>query len=309
MMKRFILPLLIACSMASPALAQTPVTTDSRIKTYVYNENDVYNLLTYYGYQSNVEFGIDEKIQTVSIGDRVGWQLVPAGRRLFIRALSEDLHTNMTIITNERTYQFDLRSTNPAKLPMEELVYVVRFFYPDDKANAQPATTYPVPTPSVAPAPTAPIATPAPAPAPAPTSAPVSAPVAQAAPAPTPAPTIQTTPLAPIAQHVAAPASSPAPAPTTASAAPREYNYNYTYTGGSHLVPMGMFDDSHYTYLQFVQGAPIPEVFWVDRAGTAHAIQGQTHGDYYILPKVAPQFVLRLGTDQASLFNENLAGQ
>ncbi len=120
--------------------ANMPIVTDSRIKTFVYNENDVFRILTHYGYQSNIEFGKSERIKTVSVGDRVSWQIVPAGRRLFIKALEEKAHTNMTVVTNKRAYQFDLRASDAQPLhPNEELVYVVRFFYPDE----QPVTAQP----------------------------------------------------------------------------------------------------------------------------------------------------------------------
>ncbi len=118
-----------------PALshASQPVVTDSRIKTFVYNEYDVYNIYTLYGYQTSLEFGHDEEIVTISVGDRISWQIVPVGYRLFIRPMEEDAHTNMTVITTERAYQFDLSSSKSSKLqPNEELSYVVRFYYPDE---------------------------------------------------------------------------------------------------------------------------------------------------------------------------------
>lgn len=137
-MKIIILGLLVVLMTASGADAQEsqPVVTDSRIKTFVYNEYDVYNIYTHYGYQTNIEFGLDEEIVTVSVGDRIGWQIVPVGRRLFIRPMEEDVSTNMTVITSERTYQFDLNSSGSGKLkPAEELAYVIRFYYPDDDAR------------------------------------------------------------------------------------------------------------------------------------------------------------------------------
>jgi type IV secretion system protein VirB9 len=115
------------------------VATDSRIKTFVYSENDVFNLVTHYGYQSNIEFGISEEVQTISLGERSSWQIVPAGRRLFIRALTTNAHTNMTVITNKHAYQFDLTAVPAPTTPTEELAYVIRFFYPGDKKNAVPA--------------------------------------------------------------------------------------------------------------------------------------------------------------------------
>ena len=115
-----------------PALA-VPITTDSRIKTLVYNPNEVFSITPHYGYQSNIEFGPKETIETISVGDRIAWQITPAGRRLFIRAQEENAHTNMTVVTNLRAYQFDLRSSSAdAVFGSEELTYVVRFFYPED---------------------------------------------------------------------------------------------------------------------------------------------------------------------------------
>lgn len=133
---------LVACAFIFPeanAVAETPIVTDSRIKTFVYNENEVFNVVTHYGYQSNIEFGNSESIQTVSVGDRVGWQIVPAGRRLFVRAMEDNAHTNMTVVTNKRAYQFDLREAGTgALLPSEELVYVIRFYYPDEPGMTPP---------------------------------------------------------------------------------------------------------------------------------------------------------------------------
>ena len=127
--------LLLFAMPVSAFVTGTPVPTDSRIKTYVYNANDVFRIMTYYGYQMNIEFGGEEEIETVSVGDRTGWQITPGTNRLFIRAMNDEAHTNMTVITNERTYQFDLYSSPPGQEGWDELVYVVRFYYPGDKEN------------------------------------------------------------------------------------------------------------------------------------------------------------------------------
>lgn len=143
-MNRLVVSLVISAAMLPAVpLAQSsdvvvPIATDSRIKTFVYNENDVFSLLMHYGYQANIEFGAKEMIETVSVGDRIAFQVIPAGRRLFIRPMEESARTNMTVITNERAYQFDLKSTGSVKHSKEELVYVAKFFYPDEvEAGAQ----------------------------------------------------------------------------------------------------------------------------------------------------------------------------
>lgn len=129
--------IVVSSQVFSPAQAlaadiSQPVVSDSRVKTFVYNENEVYTILTQYGYQTNIEFGRGEEIQTISVGDRVSWQIIPAGRRLFIQTIQDDAQTNLTVVTNRRAYQFDLKSTSHTKGNEDRLVYVARFYYPDE---------------------------------------------------------------------------------------------------------------------------------------------------------------------------------
>jgi len=129
-------PLFSGVSESFAVDAPVPVATDSRIKTFVYSENDVFNVVTHYGYQSNIEFGLNEEIEAISLGDPVPFKIVTAGRRLFIRALLANARTNMTVVTTKHAYQFDLMSVPAPVTPNEELVYVIRFFYPGDKKNS-----------------------------------------------------------------------------------------------------------------------------------------------------------------------------
>lgn len=135
-----LLPVLLAgvllTTQAHASDVSLPVVSDSRVKTFVYNENEVYTLLTQYGYQSNIEFGKSEEIQTISVGDRIAWQIIPAGHRLFIQTLQEDAQTNMTVVTDRRSYQFDLKSTKVSRGDEDKLVYVARFYYPEEGWDA-----------------------------------------------------------------------------------------------------------------------------------------------------------------------------
>jgi type IV secretion system protein VirB9 len=115
--------------------ADEPITTDNRVKTYVYNENEVYPLVMFYGYQTSIEFAKGEELSTISIGDTYAWSVNPVGNRIFIKPLEENMHTNMTILTNKRAYQFDLFSKKADGNFDKELVYVMRFYYPDSDKN------------------------------------------------------------------------------------------------------------------------------------------------------------------------------
>ena len=123
---------------ASPSYASVkPVAMDSRIKTYIYSDNEVFRLVVHYGYQTSIEFAEGEEIQTISAGNSYAWQLTPVGRRLFIKPLEENILTNMTILTNKRSYHLEIQSKNQSMALDEELVYVVRFFYPDENFDSK----------------------------------------------------------------------------------------------------------------------------------------------------------------------------
>lgn len=106
------------------------ITTDNRIKTYIYNPNEVYLLVVHFGFQSHIEFAKNEDIQTITMGDSYAWKITPVGNRLFIKPLEENIRTNMTIITNKRTYQFDIAAKTLEDGEEKDLVYVIRFYYP-----------------------------------------------------------------------------------------------------------------------------------------------------------------------------------
>lgn len=78
------------------------LTTDSRIKTYIYNPNEVYLLVLHYGFQSLIEFGRGEAIETITLGESFAWKLTPLGNKLFIKPMEKNIRTNMTIITNKK---------------------------------------------------------------------------------------------------------------------------------------------------------------------------------------------------------------
>ena len=112
-----------------------PITVDSRIKTFVYSENEIFPVVLHYGYQTAIEFGKDETIQTYSVGNQFVWQFSAVGRTLFIKPLEDNIVTNMTVITNKRRYYFELYSKMLSSVNDEEMSYVVRFFYPDNASD------------------------------------------------------------------------------------------------------------------------------------------------------------------------------
>jgi len=308
-----ILALLATVFPAAGTFAQ-PIVSDSRIKTFVYNENEVFNVTTHYGYQANIEFGNKEEIETVSVGDRVAWQIVPAGRRLFIRAMEENAHTNMTIVTSKRAYQFDLRSSDSdAVYGSEELTYVVRFFYPEEGGLPPSPIAMPsqennnffsaaAPAPQVSSAPLAPIPTPAPQivanTAPAPSFAPTPAPQNNFAPLPSPS-LLDRQPQASLPPVTTVPYNAPAPAASSS------VNYRYTYTGPNEIAPVKIYDDGRSTYFKFRDTTRLPRVAVINSRGEEIEVPYQLNGEgMAVVDVIAPRFSLRNNGAEVVVYNE-----
>ena len=138
----FIALLLIPCGQVFAKTTDAlQVEENSRIRLLSYDETNVYVIRTKYGYQTNIVFSPQEEIQTISVGDRSLWQIIPAGNRLYIRPLTENITTNMTLITNKNSYEFDLKSVSRGN---ESNIYVAKFEYPPKVAVApQPPITQP----------------------------------------------------------------------------------------------------------------------------------------------------------------------
>jgi type IV secretion system protein VirB9 len=131
-LKSLVIFLIFMCFVSKHSFASDfPVTTDSRIKTIVFNENEVYQLKFHYGFQSFIEFSEDEEIELISLGEAFPWRLTPVRKRLFVRPLQINVKTNLTVVTTKRTYQFEISADAYDGRADEELIYSVRFFYPE----------------------------------------------------------------------------------------------------------------------------------------------------------------------------------
>jgi len=121
--------------LAGAALASAPLAAqvrpqagpgDARFQSVTYAPDQVVLLEGAPGYAITLELSPDERAETIALGDSAAWQ-VTANRRgdlLFIKAIT-GASTNMTVITNVRTYNFDLMAGSPSSM-----AYTVRFNYP-----------------------------------------------------------------------------------------------------------------------------------------------------------------------------------
>ena len=88
--------------------------------------------------------------------------------------------------------------------------------------------------------------------------------------------------------------------------APQHMNWSYAFSGNPRVVPMHVFDDGNFTYMQFRKNQVIPAVFVVDsRNGSESVVNYRMHNNTMLIMRTAPQFTLRSGKfNVASIFNE-----
>jgi type IV secretion system protein VirB9 len=122
---------LISVPAAAQVRPQAEPGADPRLQSVAYAPDQVILLEGAPGYQMTIELSPDERAETIAIGDSSAWQ-VTANKRgdlLFVKALTGGVATNMTVITNVRTYNFDLAPASSA-----QMAYTVRFHYPPPPA-------------------------------------------------------------------------------------------------------------------------------------------------------------------------------
>ena len=116
--------------------SQTAVAADPRLVSRPYDANSVVRIDGRAAVQANVTFNSDEHIENVAIGDSSAWQVTPNKRAniLFIKPLRARARTNMTVVTDQRSYFFDLVAD-----PAARAVYALRFTYPERAGAARGA--------------------------------------------------------------------------------------------------------------------------------------------------------------------------
>ena len=122
---------------------------DPRIRIVHFDPNEVVELRATLGYQMTIEFGLGERIENVSIGDGLGWQITPNHKAnlLFLKPLDASSVTDMTVITNLRRYAFDLSAHKAPRRGDRNLIFRLRFDYPE------PFVAVPEPRPTPPPEP------------------------------------------------------------------------------------------------------------------------------------------------------------
>jgi len=135
-MNRALIPALALHLLLGTTLLVAPATAqDARLVERLYDPAKVVRIDGRTKVQATIAFAEDERIENVAIGDSEAWQVTPNKRAnlLFIKPLAPAARTNMTVVTDRRTYLFDLIAS-----PKAQPIYVLRFTYPPEPEQEQP---------------------------------------------------------------------------------------------------------------------------------------------------------------------------
>jgi len=132
-----------AVSMAASGIATavgvpTPLEFDTRVREVVYNPRDVVRIIGAYGYSTQICFAEDEVIEHTVVGDTLAWSIDPieGANLLFIKPKEQNANTNMTVVTNKRTYDFELVA---AAAEERRAYFKVSFKYPAEDQRTRDA--------------------------------------------------------------------------------------------------------------------------------------------------------------------------
>lgn len=116
---------------------------DPRIASRLYHPSEVVAVHGRAGVESTIAFDDDERIENVAVGDSAAWQVTPnkRGNLVFVKPAKPGARSNMTVVTDQRTYLFDLVANGTAP------VYMLRFTYPPKprQASVLPGPAKPTP--------------------------------------------------------------------------------------------------------------------------------------------------------------------
>jgi type IV secretion system protein VirB9 len=111
------------------------VAEDERIRTVQYDPSKVVTILTGIGNPTLIQFEEDELITDnkgiLGMGDAKAWSIGAKNNNIVLKPIESRPDTKMVVVTNKRSYAFQLKSASAATQTM-----ILRFEYPDTSAKA-----------------------------------------------------------------------------------------------------------------------------------------------------------------------------
>lgn len=121
----------LATSLLHAQALRAPLRPDPRIRVVPYRADAVYRLRGYVGYQIDITFAHGERFVGLGVGDSKGVTFAADANHLFLKPRVAHVATNLTVLTNRRTYLFDYEAEpRPPDPSGADVIYALRFEYP-----------------------------------------------------------------------------------------------------------------------------------------------------------------------------------
>ncbi|MGH8298145.1 MAG: TrbG/VirB9 family P-type conjugative transfer protein [Steroidobacteraceae bacterium] len=121
----------LATTLARGQSSQAVLRPDPRIRVVPYRADAVYRLRGYVGYQIDITFAPGERFVGLGVGDSKGVTFAADANHLFLKPRAAHVATNLTVLTNRRTYLFDYQAEpRPPDPSGADVIYAFRFEYP-----------------------------------------------------------------------------------------------------------------------------------------------------------------------------------
>lgn len=110
--------------------------TDNRVKVVAYDPDNIVRLVGSHLVATGIRFSSKESIISIVNGDPIAWttsvnKVTPY--ILYIKPILPSSDTNMTVITDKRTYQFHLVTTPNDTASSNGVIYMLTFKYPEEE--------------------------------------------------------------------------------------------------------------------------------------------------------------------------------
>lgn len=137
MKKFFVLSLLFLALPSMAAVTPKGAKKDNRIQYVTYDADNVIRIRTRLGISTLIQLSAGETLESptagLGIGDEKAWKIGVKGHNIFLKPSAVSPETNITLVTNKRTYAISLETVNENQNP----AYIVRFIYPEIEAMKQ----------------------------------------------------------------------------------------------------------------------------------------------------------------------------
>ena len=105
---------------------------DRRIRYVTYSPGEVVAVQAVVGIVTHIVLEPGESYVTHAFGDGKAWDFAVKGNHCFLKAVAANADSNLTIVTDRRSYHFSLKL---ATAPDTAATFEVRFTYPDSDAR------------------------------------------------------------------------------------------------------------------------------------------------------------------------------